>query len=276
MKTQKIIDGHVHILPDKLLRAIYRWFETNLGWEMPFQYDLEGYLGYLKEMGMSEVMALGYAHKAGMSWDLNEWLFNVKEKSPEIRPYLAVHQDDIEKEKMVREYLRKGFLGVKVHCFVQRVGADDLRFFSVYKIIAEEEKGLVLHGSGMPVKAEFIAPDQVKKLLEAFPGMKIMVAHLGLPDYLEQYLRLVDKYKNLWLDTAYVLGNPKFNNKNLRSVFVNYSERIIYGSDFPIMDYSPKLAIEKLYSFNLGQSREELILFKNAEEFMGTGKGRSE
>ncbi|GAV22899.1 amidohydrolase family protein [Carboxydothermus pertinax] len=269
MSKQKIIDGHVHLLPDKLLRAIYRWFEENLGWEMPFHYDLEGYLSYLGELGISEVMALGYAHKAGMSGGLNEWLFNAKEKYPWIRPYLAVHQDDLEKGKMVREYLSKGFLGVKVHCFVQKVGADDPRFFEVFKILAEEEKGLVLHGSGMPITAEFVNPDQVKKLLKAFPGMKIMVAHLGLPDYLKEYLRLVDKYENLWLDTAYVLGNPKFNNKGLRTVFLNYAERIIYGSDFPIMDYSPKRALEELYSFNLGQEKEDLILYKNAEEFMG-------
>ncbi|WP_226986714.1 amidohydrolase family protein [Carboxydothermus hydrogenoformans] len=271
MMKRKIIDGHVHLLPDKLMRAIYRWFEENLSWDMPFKYDLEGYLNYLESLGISEMMVLGYVHKPEMSWGLNEWLNNVKEKYPQVKPYLAVHQDDRDKGKMVREFLGKGFLGAKIHCFVQKVGADDLRFFEVYRILVEEGKGLVLHGSGMPVKAEFIFPEQVEKLLETFPGMKIMVAHLGLPDYLNEYLRLVDKYQNLWLDTAYVLGNPKFNNKYLRSVLLNYTERIIFGSDFPIMDYSPELALEELFSFNLGREKEDLILFRNAEEFMGRG-----
>jgi hypothetical protein len=90
----KIIDGHVHLFPDRLMNAIINWFER-LGCEMPFNWSYERHIEYLHNIGVSELMVLGYVHKAGMSKGINKWLADLSDKYPEVKPYACVHQDDI-------------------------------------------------------------------------------------------------------------------------------------------------------------------------------------
>lgn len=266
----KIIDGHVHLYPEKLMTAIMEWFEKTEGWTMPFKGTAAEHIGYLKNIGVDELMVLGYVHKAQMSRDINRWLADLSKKHAGIYPYASVFQDDLNKEEMVQEFLdQENFFGVKIHCFVQRVSAVDQRFEGVMKLLANRGKGLILHASSMPKDTPYIVPDHVEKLLREYPGMKIMVAHLGLPEYHKEYLKMMDKYPGLFLDTAYIFGNPRFNVDFLRDSLVNYGNRIIYGSDFPVMDYGPERAIDHIRSFNLGSKTEQLIFYDNARKFMG-------
>jgi predicted TIM-barrel fold metal-dependent hydrolase len=274
----KIIDGHVHLFPDRLMRAIITWFER-FGCEMPFNWSYEKYLEYLRGIGVSELMVLGYAHKAGMSKGINEWLADLSDKHPEVKPYACVHQDDINKTDMMKEFIDgHGFYGVKIHSFVQQVSANDKRFTEVLRFLSERGKGLVLHASSMPVNSPYTIPNEVEFLLREYTDLRIMVAHLGLREYHYDYLRLLDKYENLYLDTAMVFGNinPELiysfhNNESsfLEETTKNYSDRIIYGSDFPVVNYPPEDGIEHIRSLNLGAVREEQIFYANAKRFMG-------
>lgn len=277
-KTYKIIDGHVHLYPEKLMNAILKWFE-NQGWEMPYKWNVDKHIEYLHQIGVEELMVLGYAHKQGISQNINEFLVDLANRYPEVKPYACIHQDDEDKVRLLKSFLdEKDFFGVKIHCYVQKVSAWDKRFEEVYKMLAERKKGLVLHASSMPVNTPYITPEHVGKLLEEYPDMKIMVAHLGLPEYHKEYLRLIDQYENLYLDTAYIFGNPRLGSflgreietaDFLKETLKNYPDKIIYGSDFPIMDYPPEKAIENICKFNLGQVAEKKIFHDNARKFMG-------
>lgn len=274
----KIIDGHVHLFPDRLMQAIMTWFER-FGCVMPYNWNHEKHLAYLQSIGISEVMVLGYAHKAGMSRDINKWLADLSDKHPEVKPYACVHQDDINKTETMKEFIdRRSFYGIKIHSFVQQVSAADDRFTEVLRFLSYREKGLVLHASSMPVHSPFTTPDEVAFLLREYTGLKIMVAHLGLIEHHYEYLRLLDKYENIYLDTAMVFGNihPELiysfhHNKSdfLEETTKNYSDRIVYGSDFPVTDYPPEDGIEQIRSLNLGDAREEQIFYSNAKRFMG-------
>lgn len=274
----EIIDGHVHLYPEKLTRAILGWFEKNEGWVMPYKWSAEEHIKYLHNIGVTELMVLGYAHKAGISPEINAWLAALAEKYPEIRPYASVHQDDVLKTEMLKGFLDDhNFYGAKIHCFVQKVSAADPRFKDVLSLLAERKKGLVLHASSMPLNSPYITPSEIACILKEYSGLKIMIAHLGLPEYHTEYLRLLDKYENLYLDTAYIFGNQRseliFGNANANSDFLketlnNYTERIVYGSDFPVMDYPPEEAIEHIRSFALGLVKEEKIFYANAKKFM--------
>ncbi|ABO49138.1 amidohydrolase 2 [Desulforamulus reducens MI-1] len=275
----KIIDGHIHLYPEKLTRAILGWFEKNEGWEMPYKWSADKHIEHLHGIGVTEFIVLAYAHKAGISKELNEWLAALVHQYPEIKPYACVHQEDMNKRDMLKEFLDKeNFYGVKIQCFVQRVSAADERFKEVLELLAEREKGLVLHASSMPASSPYVTPEDVAFLLREYPSVRIMVAHLGLPEYHTEYLRLLDKFENLYLDTAYIFGNQRHdllfghnsNNKSnlLRETLNNYSDRIVYGSDFPVMDYPPEKAIEHIRSLGLGEVKEEKIFYANAKKFM--------
>ncbi len=273
----KIIDGHVHLFPDRLMNAVINWFER-LGCEMPYKWSYERHMEYLHNIGVSELMVLGYVHKAGMSKGINEWLSDLSDQHPEVKPYACVHQDDINKTDILKEFIDgRGFYGVKIHCFVQQVSAADGRFTEVLRFLSDRGKGLVLHASSMPFSSH-TTPDEVEFLLKEYTGLKIMVAHLGLTEYHTEYLKLLDKYEKLYLDSAFVFGNKRTDliygdtkNKSnfLEETLKNYPNRIVYGSDFPVVDYPPEDGIAHIRSLNLGASKEEQIFYSNAKRFMG-------
>jgi predicted TIM-barrel fold metal-dependent hydrolase len=244
---------------------------------MPYNWSHEKHIEYLHNTGVSELMVLGYAHKAGMSMGINEWLAELSDKYPEVKPYACVHQDDLNKTDMLRDFIdRRSFYGIKIHCFVQQISAADERFKEVLRLLSEREKGLVLHASSMPFKSH-TTPDEVEFLLREYTGLRIMVAHLGLTEYHTEYLRLLDKYEKLYLDSAFIFGNKRADliygdNRNksnfLEETLKNYSDRIVYGSDFPVVDYPPVDGIEHIRSLNLGTVREEQIFHSNAKRFM--------
>lgn len=273
----KIIDGHVHLFPDRLMNAIINWFER-LDCKMPYNWSYEKHLEYLHGIGVSELMVLGYAHKAGMSKEINGWLAELSDKYPEVKPYACIHQDDLNKTDMLKEFIgQRSFCGIKIHSFVQQVSAADQRFTEVLRLLSDREKGLVLHASSMPFKS-YTTPDEVEFLLREYTGIRIMVAHLGLTEYHTEYLGLLDKYEKLYFDSAFVFGNEHTDliygdNRNqsnfLEETLKNYSDRIVYGSDFPVIDYPPEDGIAHIRSFNLGAVKEEQIFYSNAKRFMG-------
>lgn len=272
MRPQKLIDGHVHLLPKQLMRAIFNWFRRNRGWEMPYKMDTQEYITFLTEkLGAQEFMALAYVHKIGISQEINNWLADLADRNPGLKPFASVYQDDLDKELMLKELLdQRGFYGVKIHCAVQRISAGDERFKPVYKLLAERNKGLVLHASSMnSTSVQVTTPEEVAYLLDSFPGMKIMVAHLGVPEFLDSYVKLLERYQGLYFDTAILFGNPLLKSGHLESVLKAYPDKIIYGSDFPLVHNSPEQAIEELLAFNLGSVNEEKIFYSNAKRFLG-------
>lgn len=71
---KKFWDAHVHLFPERIFKAIWRWF-AQAGWEIPFaNWELEQYVAYLQKMGMERAFLLTYAHKPDISLELNRWV----------------------------------------------------------------------------------------------------------------------------------------------------------------------------------------------------------
>jgi uncharacterized protein len=62
----EIIDGHVHIFPDGLFAAVWRWFAEH-GWPIRYQMTSSEVVGFLLSRGISHIVAFQYAHKPGIA-----------------------------------------------------------------------------------------------------------------------------------------------------------------------------------------------------------------
>ena len=60
-----VIDAHVHLFPDRLFDAVWRWFDTH-GWLIRYKLYSREVIDTLLARGVERIVALHYAHKPGV------------------------------------------------------------------------------------------------------------------------------------------------------------------------------------------------------------------
>ncbi len=268
---QKICDAHIHLFPDRLMEAILHWF-VKQGWTMPYRQPVEELLSYLKTIGISSAFVLGYVHKRDMSSGINLWLKDICQKHSWLHPYAAIHQEDPELESIISQALDEwNFPGVKIHTFVQKVAVNDERFWPMYRMLNDRRKGLILHLSGMPIESPYTRVEALWDVLKSFPNLKVTIAHMGLPNDFSLAIKLASNYPNVYLDTAFILGNPRFPiQEEWLKAIESYPTKFIFGTDFPVMDYPPSDAIQALNQLPFTDEVKNLLLWDNAMRFLRT------
>ena len=102
----RYIDIHTHLHPDRLARAIRRWFAERSTWKLEHPSEPEEVAAYLAERGVERFVYFSYAHKAGMARDINAWLHDVRPRVPAGIPLGTVHPDDPDMMEVAEEALR--------------------------------------------------------------------------------------------------------------------------------------------------------------------------
>lgn len=269
--TPRICDAHIHLFPDRLMGAILDWF-VQRGWAMLYRQSLETNLEYLSKIGVTSAFVLGYIHKKDMAAGINLWLKELCDKYSWLHPFAAFHQDDAEPEKLLAQVLDEwNFPGVKIHSFVQNVAANDQRLRPMYQMLNDRHKGVILHLSGLPIETPNTRVDSLLEVLKSFPNLKVTIAHMGLPKDFSLAAKLAANYPNVYLDTAYILGNPRFplQEEWLKAIDANPT-KFIFGTDFPIMDYSPNEALQTVHLLPLSKEVKAQLLWDNALRFLSS------
>ncbi len=265
------IDAHIHLYPEKLMSAIFSYFDR-INWHFPYRKDIPEALQYLKKNGLQKGFLLLYAHRAGMAHELNRWAAGLCRENAELVPFACFHPEDPEPEALVRTCLEDwNFAGFKLHFNVQRYFPEDPRFFPVYRGVEERGKAMVMHISSFPSKSDYLGADRLQAVLHHFPRLKIQVAHLGLPDN-QDFWRLMDKYPGIYLDTAFILGNPLFADSGqlVAATEERFPGRVLYGSDFPLICHDLKEVLDQISSLPWDHSFKRKILYENALNFLNS------
>lgn len=267
--AQRICDAHIHLFPERLMDAILEWF-VQQGWTMPFRHSTETILKHLESIGVNSAFVLGYVHKKDMAHGINLWIKEQCTKHPWLHPFAALHQEDEHLEENLSQALDDwNFAGAKIHSFVQKVAANDRRLWPMYQMLHNRRKGVVLHISGMPVETPFTQVDTLIGVLKTFPNLKVIIAHMGLPHQFSKSAKLAANYPNVYLDTAFIFGNPRFpvQEEWLMAIEANPT-KYIFGTDFPIMDYSPEDALNTINQLPLSENIRTQLLWDNAMRFL--------
>ncbi|MCL6610204.1 MAG: amidohydrolase [Peptococcaceae bacterium] len=270
-----IWDAHVHLFPGRLFKAIWRWFEK-FGMEMPY-----GGLGpgritaHLEGMGVERAFLLVYAHKPDVSAEINRWLSGFCRKNPFYLPFGCVHPHDTDLGRVIGDALDGyGFYGLKIHYLVARMRPDAPEFTPIYRALEKRGKALVAHASIAPIPGPWLGMDIFERVLEEHPGMTVQLAHMGHYE-LDKVAVLMRKYPNLYLDTAWALGNSsiRIDPGPVRELILEFPGRVLYGSDFPIIMEDPCRTVERILELSLGDEITGAVLRGNAARLIGKLSG---
>ncbi len=267
----EVVDAHVHVFPDYIFKAVWKWFDE-YGWPVRYRISSEKIVRFLLEKGVVHVVALQYAHKKGISVDLNHFMVELCRKFPgKITGMATIFPGEEGVEEILQKAFSDGLSGVKLHSHVQCFDMNSREMDIVYESCSSFQKPLVMHVGREPKSPGYACdPYQICKaekleiVLKNFPELKVCVPHLGADEFFA-YKRLIEKYDNLWLDTAMAVTDylPGQNPVSLHDM---RSDRILYGSDFPNIPYAWDREVKELGACFQKGEKLKLILGQNAKE----------
>lgn len=264
-----VIDSHVHLFPERLFRAIWKWFDHH-GWLVRYRVQADEAVRLLKETGIDRFVLLNYAHKPGISEALNAWTHEYAKGCPEAIPFGAIHpeEDDVPGllDRCFRDY---GFYGLKFHCHVTGIRPDDERMFPIYEKVLEYDRLITIHSGAGPslegyreTTKEISGAEFTRKFLRRFPKLKVIVPHLGADEF-DAFFDLMAEFPNFRMDTTMALAGY-FPIEIPWEKIETFSDRILYGSDFPNIPYDLTTELKAIRSSCLSPEAQEKVLFRNA------------
>lgn len=146
--------------------------------------------------------------------------------------------------RAVRHYVADAIAGgtrvFKAHVQVGDYSPADPLLNDVWGTIADAGVPVIIHCGSGPAPGVHTGPDQVHTVLDRHPNLKLIIAHLGMPEYSE-FLDLCERFDGVHLDTTmaftpFIEETMPFPAAELPRL-AELGDRILFGSDFPNIPY---------------------------------------
>jgi uncharacterized protein len=263
-----VVDGHVHLFPDPVFDAIWKWFEQ-YGWPIRYKLHTPKVLEFLLQRGVSKVVALHYSHKPGLARPFNEYMAGICKEEPRVIGLATVLPGEEGAVSILEDAFKAGLQGVKLHCHVQCFGPDSPAMHDIYALCEKAGKPLVMHAGREPSSPQYkcnpreiCSVERVEAVLRDYPKLKLCVPHLGADEF-EGYERLLTHYDNLWLDTTMAAANFFPIPFPLRLLQAR-PERVLYGTDFPNLPYAWDRELKQILNVRLKEEQQAQVLGQTA------------
>jgi predicted TIM-barrel fold metal-dependent hydrolase len=267
-----IIDVHTHFLPAPVMAKVWSYFDdvgplTGRPWPIAYRMAEQERVERLRSFGVRSFTSLTYPHKAGMAAWLNAWCADFADAHPDCLQS-ATFYPETGAAAYVREAIEAGAQVFKAHVQVGDYDPNDALLDHVWDALEECRVPLVIHSGHGPAPGRFTGPSAMGELLRRHPGLVLIVAHMGLPDY-SRFLDLVDAYDDVHLDTTmaftpFTEATDPFPDTELERLR-RLGDRILFGSDFPNIPYAYLDAVTAICELGLGLEWTSNVLHHNAD-----------
>ena len=276
-----LFDVHVHFLPENIQRRVYEQFDQagpKIGRDWPIRYRgaHAERVEHLRSMGVRRFPTLPYAHRPGVAGYLNDWARDFAHEVPESL-WSATFYPEPDAEKYVEELLVDGVEIFKIHVQVGEFELNDPLLDPVWGLLEDSGTPVVVHAGSGPVGNEFTGPEPMRRVLERFPRLPAVIAHMGAPEYTE-FLALAEQFEQTRLDTTMVFTDffeaDAAYPRDLLPRLVDLQAKVLLGSDFPTIPYPYAHQLESLQRLDLGEDWLRSVCWENGAELFGiTGMG---
>ncbi len=267
----RLVDVHTHFMPGRLLAAVRSYFDRAgplIGRPWPIRYRAEEQhtLELLRGFGVRAFTSMVYPHKPGMARSLNDWAAGFAARTPDCL-HTATFFAEPGAAGDVRRAIGQGARVFKCHLQVGGFDPNDQLLDDVWGLLAEAGLPVVTHCGSGPVPGAHTGPGPIAALLARHPALRLVVAHLGTPEY-SQFLGLAERYDGVMLDTtmaftAFAEAIDPFPRAELPRLAA-LGDRVLLGTDYPNIPYSYPDALEALERAGLGAAWLRAVCHDNA------------
>jgi predicted TIM-barrel fold metal-dependent hydrolase len=259
----KIIDIHTHAWPDAVAPNAITALQS-LGTLTAF-YDgtVAGLRKSMQRSGVSASVVQPVATKASQVRGINDWAASIGGGGA--ISFGAMHPQVEDPAAEIERMAQIGLRGMKLHPEHQAFAPDEPRLAPIYEAAVAHNMTVFFHaGADELHKTVRGTPQSFSAVLEAFPEMRVVLAHLGGFRVWNDVAEVLVG-QNVYLDTAYTLGHLP-DADFVEIVHAHGAEKVLFGSDGPWTD--PVAEIAWLRSLPLGEGVIESVLGGNAERLL--------
>jgi predicted TIM-barrel fold metal-dependent hydrolase len=271
-----LIDVHTHFMPERMLAKVWAYFDgvgraTGVSWPIEYRIDEDDRLRRLRGFGVRTFTSMVYPHKPGMAEWLNTWAADFAARTPDcLRTATFFPEPGV--GAYVAKAIEDGTRVFKAHLQVGKYDPNEPELKPAWGALQDSGTPIVAHCGSGPYPGEFTGPGPISEVLAAFPRLRLIVAHMGLPEY-AQFLDLADRYDEVYLDTT--MAFTDFTEQiapfpdALRARLPDAGERIMLGTDFPNIPYPYLHQLESLERLGLGDDWLRAVCYHNAVRMFG-------
>lgn len=237
-----LIDVHTHFMPKSVMDKVWRYFDSGaqlVGRKIPITYRAaeSRRVQLLRQFGVRGFTALVYPHKPQMAAWLNQWATQFARATPDCLA-TATFYPEPDAGAYVEATIRDGTQVFKAHVQVGRYDPNDPLLNQVWGVIEDSGVPVVIHCGSGPAPGEHTGPEPIRRLLRRYPRLRLIIAHLGMPEYAD-FLDICESSADVRLDTTmtfttFIEETMPFPQSQLPRLN-ELGHRILFGSDFPNM-----------------------------------------
>ncbi|MCX5392001.1 amidohydrolase family protein [Streptomyces sp. NBC_00094] len=265
-----LVDVHTHFMPQNVLDKVWAYFDsagplTGLEWPITYREEEDHRLAILRGFGAVAFTAMLYPHKPGMATWLNAWAADFAARTPDCL-HTATFFPEPGVDTYVREALDAGARVFKVHLQVGAFDPTDPLLDTAWGTLADSGTPVVVHCGSGPTPGKFTGPGPMERLLARHPRLRVIVAHMGMPEY-SDFLSMAERYEGVHLDTT--MAFTDFSERLAPFPTAEYGrlaelgDRILLGSDFPNIPYPYAHQLHALERLGLGDAWLRRVLYEN-------------
>ncbi|MFJ7041934.1 amidohydrolase family protein [Streptomyces sp. NPDC101112] len=272
-----LVDVHTHFMPEQVLRKVWEYFDGvgpltgGLEWPITYREEEAERTARLRRFGVRAFTAMLYPHKPGMARWLNGWAVDFARRTPDCL-HTATLYPEPDAEAYVREAVTAGARVFKAHVQVGAYDPADELLDPVWGLLAEAGVPVVIHCGSGPAPGKHTGPGPITRVLARHPRLRLIVAHMGMPEY-EEFLDLAERYGEVRLDTTMAFTDfsealAPFPRRALPRLAA-LGDRVLLGSDFPNIPYPYLHQLRALERLGLGEEWLRAVCHDNGAELFG-------
>ncbi|MEU5281755.1 amidohydrolase family protein [Streptomyces asoensis] len=272
-----LVDVHTHFMPERVLHKVWDYFDAlgsltgGLRWPITYRREEAERTAVLRAFGVRAFTAMLYPHKPGMARWLNGWAADFAHRTPDCL-HTATLYPEPGVETYVREAVEAGARVFKAHVQVGAYDPADELLRPAWGLLAEAGIPVVIHCGSGPAPGKHTGPEPIARVLARHPRLRLIVAHLGMPEY-EEFLGLAERYGEVRLDTTMTFTDfaeelAPFPPRALPRLAA-LGDRVLLGSDFPNIPYPYLHQLHALERLGLGEDWLRAVCHDNGARLFG-------
>ena len=258
----KYIDFHSHVYPAAIARKATIATCDFYDLVSPYEGTPEEKRAVDERAGIAHSLILPVAVLPRLVHNCNVYAAETVKADPHFFAFGTAHAGDENMLEELESFASLGLLGVKMHPDMQRFNIDDERLFPLYDFC--QGRLPVMFHSGDP-RTPFSHPARIKRVMDLFPRLTVIAAHLGAWSMQEEALPLLKDKENCFVDTCSSMSHMPAE-RAMKYIRAYGTDRVFFGSDYPVED--PVYQIKVFERMPLSDGDKEKIAHGNAERFL--------
>ena len=258
--ARPIINMHTHIFPTKIEEKAVDAIGKFYGIPMQNKGTSEYLIDDGKKIGVMKYLVCSTATTAHQVRSINDFVAGEAAAHPEFIGFGSIHPDFEDPQSEIERMIQLGLRGIKLHPDFQKFNIDDECAFPIYE--AAEGRLPILFHTGDD-RYDFSDPVRLSRVLERFPKLVAIAAHLGgYRDW--EAAKINYGHPRVYIDTSSsLMFVPPAEAVNI--IRAHGIDHVFFGTDSPMWNHTDEFG--RFMALELSDEERSMILYDNALRF---------